>query len=363
MRKNPDFSIPIPADADSFTDIEFAPAASGTSMLASAGWDGKVRIWELQRVTGGMAAAPRAELAAGAPVLDMCWDESGRKVFSAGADNVVNMWDLGSGSQVKVPVGQHNAPVKACFWIPERRYLITGGWDGFVSVWDLRTPPAPAAQVQMGERVYAMDCRFPVMVCGMAETKNPSTQKGERKLSIFDLNNPTRPIRELASPVEQTRCIGISSKADVFTVGSIEGRCAVRYVDQSMDMAKGPDGKELAFAFKCHRPGKDIFPVNTIKYHPSTDARIQHILVTGGSDGAFVFWDKGLKQRVVEYGRDKIFNTTPIVASAFNGGGDLFAYATSYDWSKGHEFYKKGEGNAIYVHSLVQTDVIKPPGH
>ena len=47
----------------------------------------------------------------------------------------------------------------------------------------------------MGERVYAMDCRFPVMVCGMAETKNPSTQKGERKLSIFDLNNPTRPIR------------------------------------------------------------------------------------------------------------------------------------------------------------------------
>ena len=44
-------------------------------------------------------------------------------------------------------------------------------------------------------------------------------------------------------------------------------------------MAKGPDGKELAFAFKCHRPGKDIFPVNTIKYHPSTDTRIQHILV------------------------------------------------------------------------------------
>lgn len=44
-------------------------------------------------------------------------------------------------------------------------------------------------------------------------------------------------------------------------------------------MAKGTDGKELAFAFKCHRPGKEIFPVNTIKYHPSTDPRIQHILV------------------------------------------------------------------------------------
>jgi hypothetical protein len=131
--------------------------------------------------------------------------------------------------------------VKACFWIPERRYLITGGWDGFVSVWDLRTPPAPAAQacvvpvwlwrkpcawllcwrtvalnvdpwpsrlnpvcvrlqVQMGERVYAMDCRFPVMVCGMAEAKNPATQRNERKLSIFDLNNPTRPIRVSTRP-------------------------------------------------------------------------------------------------------------------------------------------------------------------
>ncbi len=81
-----------------------------------------------------------------------------------------------------------------------------------------------------------------------------------------------------------------------------------------------------------------------------------------------MFWDKGLKQRVVEYGKDKTFkyvrtegkvlqwlaecqaskmssflcvnvshraaSTTPIVASAFTGSGDLFAYATSYDWSK-----------------------------
>jgi hypothetical protein len=43
-------------------------------------------------------------------------------------------------------------------------------------------------------------------------------------------------------------------------------------------MAKGPDGKELAFAFKCHRPGKEIHVVNTIKYFPNVD-RFQHILV------------------------------------------------------------------------------------
>ncbi len=42
VRKNPDFSVPIPADADSFSSLEFAPPASGASMLASAGWDGKV---------------------------------------------------------------------------------------------------------------------------------------------------------------------------------------------------------------------------------------------------------------------------------------------------------------------------------
>ncbi len=96
---------------------------------------------------------------------------------------------------IVVVIVQHTAPVKCCRWIADKRYLITGSWDQSVRCWDLRTPPTPVAQVAMGERVYAMDCKFPVMVCGMAEAMSPTTRVPERKLAIFDLNDPTRPVR------------------------------------------------------------------------------------------------------------------------------------------------------------------------
>jgi hypothetical protein len=67
--------------------------------------------------------------------------------------------------------------------------------------------------------------------------------------------------------------------------------------------------KDLPFTFKCHRDEakREIYPVHAVKYYPSTDARIQHILVTAGGDGSFVFWDKMNKQRVIDYTKDKTF--------------------------------------------------------
>ena len=39
--KNPDFSVPLPPDADSISSLKFAPASTGL-FIASGGWDGKV---------------------------------------------------------------------------------------------------------------------------------------------------------------------------------------------------------------------------------------------------------------------------------------------------------------------------------
>lgn len=53
------------------------------------------------------------------------------------------------------------------------------------------------------------------------------------------------------------------------------------------------------------------------------------------SDGTFNFWDKDLKQRLKPF--SKI--AAPIPAAAFNNDGSLYAYASSYDWHKGVEYY------------------------
>jgi mRNA export factor len=66
--------------------------------------------------------------------------------------------------------------------------------------------------------------------------------------------------------------------------------------------------------------------VNDIKFHPSHGT-----LATVGSDGRYCFWDKDArtKLKTLEHAVDQ-----PITCCAFNGDGQIFAYAVSYDWSK-----------------------------
>lgn len=48
----------------------------------------------------------------------------------------------------------------------------------------------------------------------------------------------------------------------------------------------------------------------------------------------------------------------PLTCGAFNNDGTIFAYAASYDWSKGSEHYSVKTNN-IYLHS-VQEKEVKP---
>jgi len=69
------------------------------------------------------------------------------------------------------------------------------------------------------------------------------------------------------------------------------------------------------------------------------------------------FWDKDNKQRL------KGFNAIqrPIPCASFNAQGNLFAYASSYDWSKGSGYHTPGTANEIFVHYTAEEE-IKPKG-
>jgi mRNA export factor len=58
---------------------------------------------------------------------------------------------------------------------------------------------------------------------------------------------------------------------------------------------------------------------------------------TAGSDGTYNFWDKDSKQRLKQMAKATYgTNPAPIPCSAFNKDGTIFAYAVSYDWSRGY---------------------------
>jgi mRNA export factor len=100
--------------------------------------------------------------------------------------------------------------------------LVTGSWDKTIKFWDLRQSQA-AATVNCQERVYSMDVKDKLLVVGTAD----------RYINVINLNEPTRFYKTIQSPLKwQTRVVSCFTDASGFAVGSIEGRCAIQYVEE-----------------------------------------------------------------------------------------------------------------------------------
>ncbi len=100
--------------------------------------------------------------------------------------------------------------------------LITGSWDKTVKYWDLRQPQ-PAATLACSERIYSMDMHEHLLAIGTAD----------RFVHIVNLNKPTEIYKSMQSPLKwQTRVVTCFNDASGFAIGSIEGRCAIQYVEE-----------------------------------------------------------------------------------------------------------------------------------
>ena len=163
-----DVEMPLPPGADSISSLDWNPQGN---MIAAGSWDNKVRIWEVQR--NGMGGAPsggtgKAEKDMGSPLLDVEWKDDGTTLFAGTCGKTVKMWNLAT--DTVVDIGAHDAPVKAVHWVKEKQYVITGGWDKCIKYWDARTPTAQFS-LNLPERVYAMDVRYPLLICSTADKK------------------------------------------------------------------------------------------------------------------------------------------------------------------------------------------------
>lgn len=328
---NKDIEVSQPP-SDTVSCMKFSPNAN---FLVASSWDNNVRCWEVQ---ANGQTLPKAQQSHTKPILSCCWHADGSKVFTAGADNQAKMWDLASNQSVVC--AQHDAPIKTVHWIQGQNYqcLMTGSWDKTIKFWDTRSP-TPMATKNTGEKVYCADVIFPMAIVSTAE----------RGILVYQLNNQPQEYKKIESPLKyQHRCVAIcKDKKGVpngFALGSVEGRVAMQYINPS-------DPKDN-FTFKCHRSDvsqsgqvQDIYAVNDIAFHPTIGT-----LATVGSDGKYSFWDKDARTKL----KTSENCGQSITACCFNAEGNIFAYSTGYDWTKGHEFYNPNVKPAIYLRSCAE---------
>ena len=289
---------------------------------------------------------PKAAQSMSQPILCGSWSQDGSAFFCGGCDKAAKRWDLASNTFTQVAA--HDAPIKCCAWVQEPNLLLTGSWDKTLKYWDVRqSSGTPALSIQLPERCYSLSLSYPLLVVVVAEYDKPGTnnQRGESIL-VYNLQNPQQVYKQVISPLKyQLRCCSCFPDKTGYLVGSIEGRVAVQHVEDNM--------KDKNFTFKCHRNNDDIYAVNSLCFHPSFGT-----FATTGSDGAYNYWDKDSKQRLKSL-KDRY--NQPIPASCFNQDGSIFAYAVSYDWSKGADPYAPGTANKIFLHPVQESEMKAKP--
>ena len=123
-------------------------------------------------------------------------------------------------------VAAHDAPIRCAQFVEVSGaagpVLVTGSWDKTIKYWDLRAQQ-PIATVNCQDRIYSIDSKKSLLVVATAD----------RYINVINLNNPQTFFKTLQSPLKwQTRVVSCFIDAQGYGIGSIEGRCAMQYVEE-----------------------------------------------------------------------------------------------------------------------------------
>ena len=179
----------------------FSP--DGTQVV-SGGYDGRVMTWNpadvkpvdlAARIAGMPEADPPHRTLWGHAASASCvaYSPDGSLIASAGHDNVVNIWDSQSGTLIKTLRG-HGGRVRSCTFSPDGLFVLSGSHDGRAMVWSLegyREVRVLKGRVLEGHTDTVLSARF------SSSGDQVVTASRDRTARIWDASRPEM-LRELS---------------------------------------------------------------------------------------------------------------------------------------------------------------------
>jgi mRNA export factor len=324
---------------------------TGTDLLVSSNWDGGVRVWEVKHTPpSGLLSKPSIQTmfkgktmhANNAPVLSACFTTDG--IVSGGCDKAVRLWRLDGTTPLNtVPrqIGLHDAPVKSVGYLKDKGLVVSGGWDSKVKFWDSRST-RPVHEFQLPGRVFDLDVSD-------NETRMV-VATSDRNVLIFDLQQGPRKIQEMKSKLAyQTRCVKVSPDGTGFGIGGLEGRVQLQKIQPTAMLKK----EWFRFKTKSLQDDNSAYCVNSISFYNHHHNKLT--IATATSEGVLKFWNATDQKVMNKTNFSKL--DQPITSTAFNRDGNLFAYSSSYDWSKGSAHYSPSKPNDIFIHYITKEEI------
>lgn len=229
--------------------------------------------------------------------------------------------------------------------------IASGGWNSQFYLWDIRqNSSGAAATVPLPGKAFSMDVdpanqnRVVVATAGrricVIDIRGGSNGHNNNNNNITDELEAKLVLDRESSLKYQSRIVRYFPDGNGIALGSIEGRVAVEFLEEL-----GLPAKVKKYAFKCHRQGDIVYPVNAIGFHPQYGT-----FATGGCDGTVVTWDGLNKKKLTTLPQF----ATSIASLAFNHDGSELAIAASYTYEEGEREHPRDE---IFVRPMLDAEV------
>lgn len=260
-------------------DIALSP---GRAVLAGAGADGSVRLWDLSEPAASAEPVGTLPGLSGVPNA-VAFSPDGRLLAAAGSQRTVHLYDVtdpAAPQEIGVRLTGPEGPVNTLAFSPDGAVLAVGGTDGLVRLWDVSNPadPQPLAEPLRAPEDAVTSVAF------SPDGGLLAAGGYDRTVHLWDVGDPAEPdyLGDVPTgPQLAVFSVAFGPDGDVLAAASADKSVYLWDVEDAAD----PERLEPTLT----GPGSWV---NAVTFSPDGQT-----VAAGSSDGQIWLWDRNTGQR------------------------------------------------------------------